>query len=880
MKNSNRSSSIFPISIKNYGISVTLISLCLFIGLAWYALLKVDNLNEVMRTKNTSLAKNELQQSIEQSILTASILASKFAKWDETIQQLHNPTYYNYWRSNRAKEATFIPDHFLALELYDNSGTPLTKEHHFPLLPSLNNDMLGVLFAMRNNKPVLYFISPISLEENANIPTGYVAVEMDFIRLINEVQKYKQLDYSSLQIKLEKNQIVPVSQLYSYINYKIISNKEYNALQALMTDTLMQFAVIGIISIICFLYIIFSLMGKPLALLSLHIDAMSAGKHELLESKTPGFFLVLEFNKLRISLNDYLRQLERLGRMAEGNMEEMIISDKESEAGSLMQSFNTIARQLKETMVEKDQVSLQLRNQAIELQKVSKEALAANKAKSGFLANMSHEIRTPLTAIIGFAEASLNNEQTMTERMEAMNIIISSGRHLLQIINDILDLSKIEANKLTTEKISSSPFQIVSEVESLVKLQATKKNIEFTVHYILPLPTSITSDPIRIKQVLLNLCNNAIKFTQSGHVYLNVMNDSFEQKIIFEVVDTGIGLSDDQITKLFKPFTQADTSTTRKYGGTGLGLSLSKQLTELLGGNLSVKSQLNVGSKFTVSFDAGNIETDNYIYDESDLPEALKEHQPQSVFHPLHGHVLVVEDVPINQELISIHLSELNITFTIADNGQSAIDQANKEKYDLVLMDMQMPVMDGLQATTKLRASGFETPIVALTANAFQEDKERCFSAGCNDFLVKPINRQHLYNVLSKYLKTNDSVKNVNIKPVVSSLTEDSSEFDDVITSFIEALPETISQLTSAIDKEDWIEVKKIIHDLKGIGGNLGFLDIALISANIELQLANESYLEIGSSLKNLNTLHQRIIAGYENGAYTTENNKKDSSKV
>jgi len=856
-------SSLFPLSIKNYSIGFTIVTLFLFFILGWLVLHKVYSLNDDLQAQNTTIAAEELESAIESSIKSAGYIANKFALWEETVQQINNPVYYNYWRANRVKEAGFLQDYFIALELYDKDGVPLSNSTTFSLLPVIDPNNLGAFIAKRHNQTVLYYVSPIYLADTDSQFFGYVTVELNFKQVLNSVQKFRQLASPTLQFGIANNVIIPASDIYSRIEYSIIPNKAFNALEKVMADTLLQFAVVGVISIIGFLYIIFVLMGRPLALLSLHIDAMSSGKHEYLEPNCAGFYLVLEFNKLRLSLNDYTRQIDELERVAAGDVNEVTCVDTDKEVSGLMSSFNAIVKQLKQTIEEKDSVSLQLRSYADQLRKVSDQALAANKAKSAFLANMSHEIRTPLTAIIGFAEASLDNQQTMSERQDALSIIVKSGQHLLQIINDILDLSKVEVNKLEIEHVPVSTLQLVSDVEALIRLQAKEKGLEFNVNCVLPLPLKIYSDPIRIKQVIINLCNNAIKFTTSGHVHLNIKCDALEELISFEVTDTGIGLSDDQMEKIFKPFTQADSSTTRKYGGTGLGLSLSTQLATMLGGELSVKSKLGVGSQFTATFGIGDVAADDFVHEESQLPKASQQPALPDNLASLSGHVLVAEDVLENQKLITLYLSKMGVTTTVVSNGKLAVEQTKIGKFDLVIMDIQMPVMDGLEATSLLREMGCTLPIVALTANAFREDEERCINAGYTQYLSKPIDRKKLHQVMATYLTHEHQATKIN-RPIYSLLLGESIDFKPLVNKFVGNLSGDLSNIKLAYEQKNWDVVGELLHTLKGTGGNMGYPMLGVTVANMALYLVDKNYIALGDGLGELGNLCERIRLGVE----------------
>lgn len=401
------------------------------------------------------------------------------------------------------------------------------------------------------------------------------------------------------------------------------------------------------------------------------------------------------------------------------------------------------------------------------LEAAVKEADKANKAKSQFLANMSHEIRTPLTAVIGFSETALDEDQTTEERLFALHTINNSSRHLLNLINNILDFSKIDAGELDIEHVSMNLMQMFSEVESIMMIQAEKKAVDFGIQYHYPIPFGIQGDPIRLKQILLNLCSNAIKFTEHGSVRVDVEYDALMKILNVRVTDTGIGMTADQMQKVFKPFKQADSSTTRNFGGTGLGLSLSKQLAELMDCQLSVQSKPTRGTCFKLEIPCGDISDKDMVCGEIDLPDshyASKQYPYSSITRKtdtrqetnkeplLSGDILLVEDNEMNQLLISKYLTKMGARVTVAGNGQEAVEQANGKRFDLIYMDMQMPIMSGIEATSLLREQGYDSPIVALTANATQEDRHTCIEAGCNDFLTKPIVRQTIYAMTAKYL--------------------------------------------------------------------------------------------------------------------------------
>ncbi|WP_339907718.1 hybrid sensor histidine kinase/response regulator [Symmachiella dynata] len=383
---------------------------------------------------------------------------------------------------------------------------------------------------------------------------------------------------------------------------------------------------------------------------------------------------------------------------------------------------------------------------------------AINQAKSEFLANMSHEIRTPMTAILGFAEV-LRESNAHPDQIEAINTILRNGTYLLEIINDILDLSKIESGKIEVELMSVDPIQIVRDVTSLMSVRAVPKRLALDIECRGPIPETIKSDPTRLRQILVNLVGNAIKFTETGGVKIAMElagQDTPSPKLMFEVIDTGIGITPDQMDRLFKPFAQADSSVTRRFGGTGLGLAISHRLSEMLGGQIMVESEPGQGSTFRVSVATGDLNNVRLLADAT-TANVDAEKRPATYCsltqQGLGCRVLLAEDGPDNQRLISFLLKKAGMEVTVVDNGELALTAALEavaasEPFDVILMDMQMPVMDGYTAATKLREADYRRPIIALTAHAMKTDRQKCLDAGCDEYTTKPIKREELFGLI------------------------------------------------------------------------------------------------------------------------------------
>ncbi len=410
--------------------------------------------------------------------------------------------------------------------------------------------------------------------------------------------------------------------------------------------------------------------------------------------------------------------------------------------------------------------ALEMANQCLE--EYSFSAQAATQAKSAFLANMSHEIRTPMTSILGFAEI-LRTEGDLRRappaRIEAIDAVIRNGNYLLQLLNDILDLSKIEAGRLEVETVSCSLHQIVNDVEKLMAVRAREKGLPFTVAYRSPLPQQIHTDPTRLCQILINLAGNAIKFTEHGGVRLDVRlltRAGAEPLLEFSVIDTGIGIPPEKVRKLFEPFTQADSSTSRKYGGTGLGLTISSKLAGLLEGEITVDSLPGKGSTFRLTIPTGSLAGVEMVEFRPESPADVEPKPMQetedvaNLFLPLR--ILVAEDGIDNQRLISFLLKKAGAEVTCVENGEEAVRHAigawrEDRPYDVILMDIQMPVLDGYSATQQLREQGYEGPIIALTAHAMREDRLKCLEAGCDAYASKPIRRAELLRLVADIAK-------------------------------------------------------------------------------------------------------------------------------
>jgi len=524
------------------------------------------------------------------------------------------------------------------------------------------------------------------------------------------------------------------------------------------------------------------------------------------------------------------------------------------------------------------------------LRQAREAAEQANRAKSDFLSNMSHEIRTPLNGIMGFSRIIAQSKDVSPRERKQAEQITAECRKLMELINQFLDLAKIEAGKMELNKHKFSLRDLMADIISAFNVRAVEKNIGFSVSIHPEVPDVLIGDNMRLHQVLINLIDNAIKFTRQGEVSVTISGSEEKDnnvKIMFSVIDTGIGIPKEKLELIFESFTQADSSTTREYGGTGLGTTICKQIVGLMGGQIGVESEIGKGSTFwfVVPFEKGTIEK----------IEKTEEENRQPTVSLNNAKVLIVEDYPTNQEVAKYLIETAGGIVSIAENGQIALEMFKEHDFDVILMDVQMPKMDGYQATQEIRKlpRGDKIPVIGMTANAFEKDRQACLAAGMNDFVSKPLEFEHFLAVVAHWLtpanvadespaqkiynadtsqthkKEPDTNMPIDVEAYVKRMGGNREVADVIIKGFIKQIPIQLKNIEEAIKFEDIETVDREAHSIKG--GALNVFANGLMQTAKDLEMHAKS-----GSLKNASELLEKIRKEYNRLIEFEEASKAD----